>query len=208
MASLGVWCSSPCPQWRTAVLWSSGVNIPSRAHAWTDPVEGEFSYLSRFRLGETLWSQSLINKHILADHSKAQRVFGKYKLWTHSCIFFLLENILDRASFKLLILIHDRLVVWMPARQLCMRNLLAVFLASSHQLQGRLSPPHPCRNQSSMNMEYWAMLRWVDCLLLLYLLTFCVKYRYSWVASGRNTHFTLLFKWHNLKSAKKPRKNR
>lgn len=88
MASLGVWCSSPCPQWRTAVLWSSGVNIPSRAHAWTDPVEGEFSYLSRFRLGETLWSQSLINKHILVDHSKAQRVFGKYKLWTRSCIFF------------------------------------------------------------------------------------------------------------------------
>lgn len=104
-------------------------------------------------------------------HKLSLKTNASYRVWRknignivfgiHAELCYLHEKLKDEASFKLQIFLHDRLEVWMPVRQLSMKNLLAAYLGSNHRLQGRLSPPHPCQNQSSMNMEYSAMRRWV-----------------------------------------------
>ena len=77
---------------------------------------------------------------------------GWHNPWTN-------RGTINAVSYLSVCLFIDRLVVWMPIRQLSTKSLLAASLGSNpHPLERQLLP-HPCQNQSSTSTEFWVMLR-------------------------------------------------
>ena len=83
---------------------------------------------------------------------KKKGFWGWHNLWTN-------RGTINTVIYLFVCLFIDRLVVWMPIRQLSTKNLLVASLGSNPQPLERQLPPHRCQNQSSTSTEFWVMLR-------------------------------------------------